>query len=132
MKKIVILALIILGALTNSQSYSNVQSINITAFECNSEIIRDKNSIEQCAQTITDDCGWEEIVNTHSMYTNNGLVVTLYTDNGSVTIHCLNKKNMILIDIMRIKGKCSYLHMKNIIKNMLQAARIKISLSTRD
>lgn len=118
-------------ALASTESYTQSQSIGITAFDCNPEAIREKATIEHCIEIIAENLGWSDISHMYITHTSNGLVITFYTDNGSAMIHCLNDKSMVLIDIIKIKGNSSYLALKDKIKSALQATKLKIALNNR-
>lgn len=115
----------------STTAHAQPQSISITALDCNSETIRNKEALEHSVEIIAEHFGWDSLVHTHTTHTNNGIIITFYTDQGSVIMHCVNEKNMALIDIVKIKGAYSSLSLKNKVQEALKATKLRITVSSR-
>jgi hypothetical protein len=104
MKKI-ILSLGLVAAFANTLTFgAQPQSVLITGTSIDSEQLLDAHNASACEQEIITYLGWDDSIlylpNNPIMHTDNGLVMTIHTSNGSVSIYCAHKLNTVCVDIM--------------------------------
>jgi hypothetical protein len=104
MKKI-LLTLGFIAAFANTLTFgAKPQSVLITGTKIDTEQLLDAHNASACAQEIITYLGWDDsmLYSAHHalMHTDNGIALTVHTNNGSVSVYCAHKLNTVCIDIM--------------------------------
>jgi hypothetical protein len=111
-------------------SLAKPEIVHISALGCNAETVRNKSIAEQCADALANHGDWPLTPYISGLHTENGLVVSIHTDYGSIMLHCLNKSNSVLITLIKLKGTVSTLELKKIIKAYFEAKTVKIQTAS--
>lgn len=116
-------------AFAQPNCWAKTEFINVTVLNCNPEAIRNKAVIEQSVSAIADAHDWPAAPYSTIVYTDNGLICTVHTEDGTCILKCVNHSNKVLVALIKLKGTTSSAELKRIIATCLGTTNIKIQIN---